>query len=203
MTQTEWVALISVAGTMTSGGLGSFATYWITRRSINENAEEGKRLREHDSYERELDRHHQTSLNDSVRRQQRRLDAYIALQSLVNITHDFAKAHRVGISIEQVDSNVAIPEIPDSTQSLAQLVASEAVVESMNLLTASVLALKSKINDAWFWHSEAQKKVPGALETFRESNSEVQSAARCVIEVAGAVHRAMRRELLEESAASR
>lgn len=200
MTQTEWVALISVAGTIASGGLGSFVTYWITRRSINENAEEGKRFREHDSYERQLDRLHQIGLDDLNRSQQRRLDAYIALQSLVNITDAFAKAHRVGISLEQANSNEVVPEIPDSTQSLAQLVASDAVVVSMNLLTASAVALKSKINDAWFWHIEAQNEVPGALDSFRESNGEVKAAAREVSEAAVMVHGAMRRELFEGNA---
>ena len=96
------------------------------------------RLREHVSYERELDRHYDTGVDDLNRRQQRHLDAFIALQTLVSLTDAFAKAHRVGISIEQ-DSNGAILEIPDSTHSLAQLVASDTVVESINHLTTSDL----------------------------------------------------------------
>jgi hypothetical protein len=183
---------------LVSGGLSSFVTYRITKRSITQSAAEGKRERDHDSEERRLDRLHETNLADSNRNQQRRLDAYVAVQSLVNVIDKYATAHSTGIGAADSDSS-DVPDIPDSMQSLARLVASEPVRLKMNELTKLSATLQAAVSEAWFWRAEEMNGKRGALDDFKRSNEQVKAVAKLLSEAITGVHHQMRRELIGES----
>jgi hypothetical protein len=195
ITETEWVALISVSGTIISGGLGSLVTYRITERSINTSVREGNTQRDHDSSERVLDRQHEKDLADRNRDQERRQNAYVAIQTVVHAIDVFATSHLVGIGRPD-DDDTSFPEIPPETEALAQLIASTAIVLGMDALNREMIFLSSTISDARFWRGEAEAQKPGALEDFHRANGEVRTIASQTRRVAKEVHSAMRDELL-------
>lgn len=88
VTETEGVALISVVGTITSGFLGSRVTYWAGQRSIDSSTQVANGQRYHESQECDLDRQSAVKLADRNREQERRLNGYIAIQSMVHARSD-------------------------------------------------------------------------------------------------------------------
>ena len=194
-TETEWVALISVAGTLASGALGSYVTFHITKRSITANVVEGKKQREHDSSERDLDRQHEAQLASQNREQERRQNAYVSIQSVVHSVDRYAMEHMVGLRGLEVDQS-PFPSIPPETEALAQLVASDAIVEGMDLLDKKINELQVAIGDARFWRMEAEAGRPDAKDAFHKVNVRVREVAKGTHDAAEAVHATLRRELL-------
>lgn len=104
----------------------------------------------------------------------------------------------MGIVNSDGDSD-PVPEIPESSQSLARLVASEDVVTGMNRLTSLTVALQAAVTEARFWRIEEINGKPGALDDFKRSNEQVKAVAQSVAEAAAKVHRGMRCELVGET----
>jgi hypothetical protein len=194
ITETEWVALITVIGTVGSGALSSLVTFKLTKRSIGAAHCEGDAQRKHDSDERLLDRQNARDLADRNWDQKRRQDAYVAIQMVVQSMNQYALRHQFGIG--RPDQDVAdFQLVPAADEALAQLIVSTAVEVGMSRLNLELINLQAAIQDARFWRGEAENGKPGAKDDFHRSNVEVREIAVRATSAAENVNQLMRDEL--------
>jgi hypothetical protein len=198
VTETEWVSLVSVAGTLASGLLASRVTFRTTQRSITANDDLARKERKHDSEERARDRAGAVALADRNREQERRLAGYIAVQTVVHAIDQYAMAHSVGLRSADQDST-AFPVVPPEVEAHTQLIASQEIVMAMDELNIKLGLLQIAIQDARYWRDQVSGGVPGAKEYFHKANANVGPAAQEVTDAATSVHLQMRRELLSET----
>jgi hypothetical protein len=82
-----WAAAIGALG---GAALGGFITYLATRRQVGAATDEGKRHRDADAEQRQLDRDHEIALAREAREQQRLLDTAVAVMSWISLTVGWA-----------------------------------------------------------------------------------------------------------------
>jgi len=195
VTETEWVALITVGGALASAALASAVTYRVTLRTVASAEADGEKQREHDAKERKLDRDHEMALSVEERHQQRLRDAYVTFQVYVGAWGRFADWKMRTYETDPPQPEPVMPVIDAEAEAISSLLASRGVVESLEVLNEKVDYLRIAMGDHAYWESMKSPDLPGSVQELAESGNRMREAAERLSQAAHTAHNLMRQEL--------
>jgi hypothetical protein len=178
-----------------AAGLAAWATYKVTDRTVREAKAEGELQRSAVEKERQLDRQHEWDLAAEERRQERRRDTYLTLEIYITGWADFASWR---IRMYETEPPTPAPDIlrlEPQTMAIANLMASDSVVEAALDFTKKVMSFRVAIGSLEQAQAVVSSELPGSYVQAAEFDSLMRTRGADVVAAQDAVRLMMREEL--------
>lgn len=187
--------LVGGGSAVLAAGLATVGTYKVTDRSVKEAKAEGDRQRQADEKERQLDRQHAWDLAAEERQQQRRRDAYVAIQTYVT---GWINTAQWRIRPYETDPPTPAPEttlLEAETIATAELQASEQVIEALTDFTKKTQLFLVAIGGYRRAEEMADPQLPGSVNSATELREHMESRGNDLLTAGESIRQMMRDEL--------